>query len=250
MELHGNAFKKGNDAMAPPLPAPTQSQCWTFARSSSTPPNPSRSEALHSTQSPLSTSTGSTSWCICRRISQPRRKPQQHLMPRVTCQHTRRGYHRTGIRWQSQIRPHHGQTAVPLSPGPPPRFPSCTPSSKRAKRRRPGAATPHEDPRSHAPEAPARKNRIEIQRAARTTPPPLRRPRPAPTSHHLRATDRDHRRPGIPRRRAAGHHPRSTRRLPAAPADRASPGTFGSRGAAATAAHGPAAAAASGEAEE
>ena len=61
MELHGNTFKKGNDtmAMAPLLPAPTQGQCWTFARSSSTPPNPSRSEALHNTQSPWSTSTGS-----------------------------------------------------------------------------------------------------------------------------------------------------------------------------------------------
>jgi len=63
MELHGNTFKKGNDtmSMAPLLPAPTQGQCWTFALSSSTPPNPSRSEALRSTQSPWSTSTGSIS---------------------------------------------------------------------------------------------------------------------------------------------------------------------------------------------
>jgi hypothetical protein len=47
-------------AMAPLLSARTQGQCWTFARSSSTPSNPSRSEALH-TQSPWSTSTGFTS---------------------------------------------------------------------------------------------------------------------------------------------------------------------------------------------
>ena len=55
MELHGNTFKKENGtmAMAPLLPASTQSQCWTFARSSSTPSNPSRPEALRSTQSPV-----------------------------------------------------------------------------------------------------------------------------------------------------------------------------------------------------
>ena len=172
MELHGNAFEKGNGAMAPPLPVPTQSQCWTFARSSSTPPNPSRSEALHSTQSPLSTSTGSTSWSSCRRTSQPRWKPTHPPLHRprpAPTSHHRRATARPSPK--PQPAPQGGPLASssrgrrpglllqPRRARPPPRRP--TPRTAGASAARAGAAParPPNPPRLRARCAPARRRK-------------------------------------------------------------------------------------------
>ncbi|KAE8816554.1 hypothetical protein D1007_05886 [Hordeum vulgare] len=123
MELHSNAFKKGNDAMTPPLPASTQSQGWAFARSSTTPMNQRRSEALPNTQShdprppapphgaaPLACPRASPSSTTRQTLSLPR-TTRTHLCPAPDPPGRENPSLAKGDR--DQVRPHRTAIATP-----------------------------------------------------------------------------------------------------------------------------------------
>nr|XP_020170230.1 atherin-like [Aegilops tauschii subsp. strangulata] len=199
------------------------------------------------------TSTGSISWRSCRRTSQPRRKPQQHLMPRVTSQRIRWGYHRTGIRWQSQIRPPPRPNRRAPQPG------AAAPASfTHPKLRASEAATTW---RRHPARGPAQSRGARPQKldrdparhandASSTAPPKARSHQPPPARNRSRPPP-----PGAAAPASRAGEPPATAPEALDDSERhqqtgppLAPSAAG--GPAATAAHGPAAAAASGEAEE